>query len=187
MPDGDQRTSRRILQVALELFNERGYEGTPLRDVAERLGITTAALYYHFKSKDHILLNLARPMLESIDALIERSRPAAHSPHARRALLGEYLEVLLEHRELFRLLGRDVGALNRQGIGARMQEQDRRLQALLVGPAAKGRAQVQAAAALGALRHPVIALPEKELEAERESLLDAAMAALTAQSARARA
>ena len=45
-------TRERIKQVALELFTEQGYEGTSLREIAERLGVTKAALYYHFKSKD---------------------------------------------------------------------------------------------------------------------------------------
>ena len=48
----------RILDVALELFNEQGYDATSLREIAERLGVTKAALYYHFKSKGDILLEL---------------------------------------------------------------------------------------------------------------------------------
>ena len=47
---GDTRV--RIQQVALELFAEQGYERTSLREIAERLGVTKAALYYHFKSKE---------------------------------------------------------------------------------------------------------------------------------------
>src|SRR5262249_20860254 len=42
-------TRARIQQVALELFAEQGYEKTSLREIAERLDVTKAALYYHFK------------------------------------------------------------------------------------------------------------------------------------------
>ena len=42
---GDTRA--RIQQVALEMFAEQGYERTSLREIAERLGVTKAALYYH--------------------------------------------------------------------------------------------------------------------------------------------
>jgi len=59
MPDAESKprtdTRARVQQVALELFAERGYEKTSLREIAERLGVTKAALYYHFKSKEDIV------------------------------------------------------------------------------------------------------------------------------------
>ena len=48
----------RILDVSLELFNEQGYDKTSLREIAERLDVTKAALYYHFERKEDILLEL---------------------------------------------------------------------------------------------------------------------------------
>jgi AcrR family transcriptional regulator len=179
VPEPDARTARRILDVALELFTERGYEGTSLREVAERLNLTAPALYYHYSSKDHLLISLVRPALERTDELLDQSRSAANSTEARRALLGAYLDLLLDCRELVRFLGRDIGALNRNGIGARIQEQERKLRILLVGARAKERAHVRAAAAIGSLRHPVVHLPGVDLRPEREALLDSAMAALT--------
>lgn len=179
MPDPDARTATRILDVALELFTEQGYEGTSLREVAKRLNLSTPALYYHYTSKDHLLISLVGPALDRTDELVDRSRSAANSTDARRALLGAYLDLLLDCRDLFRFLGRDVGALNREGIGARIQEQERKLRTLLVGARAKERAHVRAAAAIGSLRYPVIQLPGIDLRPEREALIDAAMAALT--------
>ena len=44
--------------MALDLFIEKGYDGTSLREIAEKLGVTKAALYYYFESKDDILLAL---------------------------------------------------------------------------------------------------------------------------------
>jgi AcrR family transcriptional regulator len=55
-------TRERILEVALDLFIEQGFEKTSLREIAERVGVTKAALYYHFESKDEILLALHLPM-----------------------------------------------------------------------------------------------------------------------------
>ena len=55
-------TRAEILAVATELFIEQGYEATSLREIAERLDITKAALYYHFRSKDDILGALIEPM-----------------------------------------------------------------------------------------------------------------------------
>ncbi len=51
-------TRERILDIALELFNEKGYENTSIREIAERLGTTKAALYYYFARKQDILLEL---------------------------------------------------------------------------------------------------------------------------------
>lgn len=47
-------TRQRILEVAAHLFGEKGFAETSIRDVAEALGVTKAALYYHFTSKDEI-------------------------------------------------------------------------------------------------------------------------------------
>jgi AcrR family transcriptional regulator len=54
----DSSTRERILDIALELFTEQGYERTSLRQIAERLGFSKAAIYYHFASKEDILMTL---------------------------------------------------------------------------------------------------------------------------------
>ncbi|MGC8628274.1 MAG: TetR/AcrR family transcriptional regulator [Acidimicrobiales bacterium] len=63
----DKGTRERILDVALELFNKEGYDRASLREIAERLGITKAALYYHFPSKADILFALHLRMHALID------------------------------------------------------------------------------------------------------------------------
>src|ERR1700719_4298555 len=63
-------TRARIQQVALELFAEQGYDKTSLREIAERLDVTKAALYYHFKSKEDIVRSLVEDYIGQIDALI---------------------------------------------------------------------------------------------------------------------
>lgn len=58
--DGEQQrsTRERILDAALDLFLEKGFDKTSLREIAEKLGFTKAALYYHFESKDDIFMAL---------------------------------------------------------------------------------------------------------------------------------
>lgn len=53
-----QGTRERILDVALDLFVDQGYDKASLREIAERLQVTKAALYYHFPSKADILMAL---------------------------------------------------------------------------------------------------------------------------------
>ena len=62
-------TRERIQQVALELFAEQGYERTSLREIAERLGVTKAALYYHFKSKEDIVRSFTEDYFTRLDAV----------------------------------------------------------------------------------------------------------------------
>ena len=65
-----QDTRERILEVARELFTDNGYEGTSLREIADRLGFTKAALYYHFQSKEQLLLALLEPVQGMVSQLL---------------------------------------------------------------------------------------------------------------------
>jgi AcrR family transcriptional regulator len=62
-------TRARILDVALELVTERGYAGMSIRDLAERLDLTTAAMYYHFASKEALLDALVAPLQTGLEEL----------------------------------------------------------------------------------------------------------------------
>jgi AcrR family transcriptional regulator len=66
---GDE-TRAAILQVALELFTERGFEGTSIRDIADALGVTKSSLYYHFANKEAILRALLDGRHDEIDGLL---------------------------------------------------------------------------------------------------------------------
>ena len=72
---------RGCVELALELFAEQGYEKTSLREIAERLGVTKAALYYYFKSKEDIVRSLVEDYVAEIDELIAWAQgPAARPP-----------------------------------------------------------------------------------------------------------
>src|SRR4249919_3108886 len=64
-------TRERIQSIALELFAEQGYEKTSLREIAERLGVTKAALYYHFRSKEDIVHSFTDDYFAELDALLD--------------------------------------------------------------------------------------------------------------------
>ena len=85
-------TRQRIQAVALELFTEQGYEKTSLREIAERLGVTKAALYYHFKSKDEIVTSFVDDRLRRMDELIAWAAAQPPPLATRRALLGRYAD-----------------------------------------------------------------------------------------------
>ena len=61
-------TRQQIRAVALELFAEQGYERTSLREIAERLGVTKAAVYYHYRTKEEIAEWQARDPILAFEA-----------------------------------------------------------------------------------------------------------------------
>ncbi len=68
-----EETRERILNAALKLFRDRGFEAATMRDIAEEAGVATGAAYYYFPSKDAIVM-------EYLPALL---RPRC-SPRSRR-------------------------------------------------------------------------------------------------------
>jgi AcrR family transcriptional regulator len=65
-------TRARILEVATELFYARGYAGTSIRDIAEALGLTKGALYYHFAGKEALLDAMVAPLFDGLERLTQR-------------------------------------------------------------------------------------------------------------------
>lgn len=72
-----ETTRDRILEVALDLFIRKGYAATSMREIAEPLGISKAALYYHFPSKAHLAVELHLRMHRAFGALREIPEPGA--------------------------------------------------------------------------------------------------------------
>ena len=64
MENKEKNTKERILEEALRLFSQSGYMGTSMKDIASKLGVTKAALYKHYKSKQEILDRIIDKMNE---------------------------------------------------------------------------------------------------------------------------
>ena len=80
-------TRQRIQDVALELFTEQGYEKTSLREIAERLDVTKAALYYHFKTKEDIVVSILEDVGKPMTELIEWGKQQPHTLETKLCLL----------------------------------------------------------------------------------------------------
>ena len=86
-------TRERILQVALELFGRQGYEGTSIRDIADRMGMTKAAIYYHFPSKENLLADILTPAMTRVGQVLATAGPVSTSEQ-RRALVIALVDVV---------------------------------------------------------------------------------------------
>jgi AcrR family transcriptional regulator len=176
----DERMDRRIARLALARFRVSGFVGTSIADLAGALGVSKAAIYYHYRSKDALLHRLIDPLLDAIDACInDHTTPAASARTARR-LLGAYLTVLIAHREVVPLVASDLAVLNHPSIGPRLRAQNQQLRTLLAAPDTSMSAMVRAEAALGAIWRPLVADPPVGITdtAHRQTLIDAAVATL---------
>lgn len=89
---GDTRS--RIQAVALELFAEQGYDKTSLREIAERLGVTKAALYYHFRTKEDIVGSLFEDFMARIDEVVVWARENAVDYETRADVIRRYSALL---------------------------------------------------------------------------------------------
>jgi AcrR family transcriptional regulator len=150
---GDTRA--RIQHVALELFAEQGYERTSLREIAERLGVTKAALYYHFKSKEDIASSFTEDYFDRVDALIAWGRAQPPTRQTGHELFNRYIAIVIESSEVFRFLERNQASLHSSGDAhggkQRFTQFRPRMNALveiIAGPGAPPRSRIRATSAL---------------------------------------
>jgi AcrR family transcriptional regulator len=171
-------TRTQILSVARELLVAQGFAATTTRELAERLGFTKAALYYHFRTKDDLLAALAAPLVERMRALVTRTplRPAAA---ARRAVLAAYVDIAAADLDLVRVLTQDPSVTRRPVTAEHAALYERMLQLLSGHDQPDTAERAHARAALGAIRAALIhADPAEDADVLRRAALDAASGAL---------
>ncbi len=93
----DAATKARVLRAASELFAERGFHGTKVRDIAERAGANVAAGHYHFGSKRDLYLEVLRATFAQVRAILVDAGVQADAAALARLPTAE-VEALLERR-----------------------------------------------------------------------------------------
>jgi AcrR family transcriptional regulator len=153
---GDARSTReRILDIALDLFVDQGYDKTSLREIAEAMGFTKAALYYHFASKDEILLALHLRLHALGSDALRRLGEVPAEPEAWGVLLEAMVDELLAQRQLLLLHERNHAAFEVLGDRHDHDEANLDIQTAfrrsLADTTVSRRDRVRLGAALGAL------------------------------------
>ncbi|THV43269.1 TetR/AcrR family transcriptional regulator [Glycomyces buryatensis] len=124
-------TRERIQQTAIALFSEHGYEHTSLREIAEHLGVTKAALYYHFKTKEDIAASFFDSYAEDVDRICDWGEAQPRSLETRTELMRRYAEVIRAHVPVLRFQQYNQAALTRLDRGSIFSRRRLRLFALL--------------------------------------------------------
>lgn len=64
---------KQILEMALKLFNENGFQGTPTSAIAKEAGVATGTLFYHFKTKEELVISLYVDIKQEINKLFDEA------------------------------------------------------------------------------------------------------------------
>lgn len=103
-----EASSQKILDVALDLFRERGFDAATMRDIAVKAEVATGAAYYYYPSKDALVLAFYQRSCAEMQPLIET---ALHGVHGLEARLRKLIEVKLDYftpnRDVLRALLRN--------------------------------------------------------------------------------
>ena len=103
--DGDPGVRPRLLASATDLFNRKGYAGTTVREIVAAAGVTKPVLYYYFRSKEGIFLDLMREAGTRFDAVLDESgRVEGTAPERLKSLAGRTLVFFIAHIDVARLM-----------------------------------------------------------------------------------
>ncbi len=127
-----ERTKQQILETAQRLFTELGYDATSLQMIADEMGLTKAAVYYHFRAKSEILHAAMQPGIQRLGALLDE----AAAIRGRRAriehLVNGFTNFLVQNRHYAVMASTDP-AMTRDKLNDESMTMRRRALTLLFG------------------------------------------------------
>ncbi len=158
-----------LLEEAIHLFAERGFDGTSVATLVDRLGMSKAAFGYHVESKDALLVELAEPLLTSLETLEADAAPSSE-------FIERYLDALLSHADLVTWIDGDRSVLSHPVVGGRLDHHLVKMRSML----GDGRAdsELRGSMALAAMWRPIRNLDATDVESYRGSVVDAVLAIL---------
>ncbi|GAA5067767.1 TetR/AcrR family transcriptional regulator [Streptomyces similanensis] len=174
-------TRQRIQDVALELFAEQGYEKTSLREIAERLDVTKAALYYHFKTKEEIIVSLFADLTQPIEELIEWGRSQPHTLATKQEIVRRYDEALGGAAPLFRFMQENQATVRELRIGETFKDRMTGLREIIIDPDSSLTDQVRCLSALFTLHAGMFVMRDLEGDPDdkRKAVLEVAIDLVT--------
>lgn len=104
---GDSRT--RLNEAAMRVFGRNGIDGTSLQMVADELGVTKSAIYWHYKTKDDLVIGVVTPMLDDIARAVEAAQVQRGRQAQVEVMIEGFAEVLVRQRRDYVPLAGDPG------------------------------------------------------------------------------
>jgi AcrR family transcriptional regulator len=162
-------TRERLIEVAIGLFVEHSFAGTSLQMIADAMGITKAAVYHHFRTRDDLLAAVLAPVLSQLRDAVEAAE-ALRTPHARAEyMLTSYAAIAVQNRALVGVLAADPGVIellrNQPEAGDLINRQLRCFTDLQPGPAGRINASIAFSGLAGASRPTQDVVDGEQLQA----------------------
>jgi AcrR family transcriptional regulator len=150
----------RIIEAALREFAKNGVGGTSLQMIADEIGVTKAAVYHQYQTKDEIVRAVAVAEFERLEAVLDLAESEEDEDRARHVALTMIIDLAVERR-------RENSAILTDPLVGRLLARDQRpakvlsrLNRLLMGPEAKADSEIATvmltAAISGAVIHPMM-------------------------------
>ncbi|MER7332799.1 MULTISPECIES: TetR family transcriptional regulator [unclassified Micromonospora] len=171
-------TREQILDAASTLFSVHGYRATSMRRIAEEVGITKAALYYHFPGKEDILARLTEPLLDELDDALTGAETCHDPAVVRWRVVEGMLDVFLRHRRTLLMLVRDMTLLAQAPVAERFRAVMALANDLVAGPDRSLARRVRAAQAVAGLGDTVVLFADESPDQVRRHVLDGVRALL---------
>jgi len=150
----------RIIEAALVLFAEHGISGTSLQMIADQIGVTKAAVYHQYNTKDEIVLAVAGIVLARLDAAVTAAEAERSRSHARELLIAAMIDLAVERRRMAGILQRDPVMLRFLEDHEPFRRVMERVNRVLMGGATDPRTRVLAATLAsviaGTVVHPLV-------------------------------
>ncbi|MEV3905889.1 helix-turn-helix domain-containing protein [Mycobacterium sp. NPDC050551] len=161
----------RVLDAALALISERGVSATSLQMIADRIGVTKAAVYHQFRTKDEIVIALTERELGGLEDVLEAAEAETDRVQARELLLRRVVDLAIERRTAVSVLQFDPVIVRLLAEHHPFQRFIDRLYTAMLGDETGSRARLHAAMLSGvisvAVMHPlVVDIDDDTLRAE---------------------
>lgn len=168
------KAQERVLDAAVALIAENGVHGTSLQMIADTIGVTKAAVYHQYRTKDQIVLAVVERELLGLEQALDSAADEPDRLRARRLLLDRVLELVVSRRRVAVLLQSDPVIVKLLAQHEPFQRLLERLFAVLVGEDDTAPPVVQlallSAALVGGVMHPWVQdLDDATLAAEMTS------------------
>lgn len=174
--DGRRTDTRaRIHDAALELFVAQGFANTKMQDVADHLGLTKSAVYYHHPTKADLVQSVVQPAIDDVNSFLDEAERAGLG---RREVLERFFDLNYTHRRVFIALLQDPSGLSDVQADDWVPHLAKSFQGMLAGPDASAWQRICAVMAANGLSRCAVMFTDVPYVQLRAMAVEAALGTL---------
>ncbi|MEU4245320.1 TetR family transcriptional regulator [Actinoplanes sp. NPDC026619] len=168
-----------LLAAATVEFTARGLRGTSLADIAKAAGYSKATVLYQFESKEHLVREWAKDLLDGLDVLVQRATALPTVAERSQAAMAGFIDLALRHRQTLRLMQAEISYILGQEAMSDVRALETQLRRLLRGSSSSAASDAAAIFFIGGVAAVVAELTDVPEADSRRILLDLAAPLLT--------